>query len=321
MSKSFIFIFPGQGSQKIGMGLDLYRNHHIAREVFDEVDETLNQKLSKIMFEGSESDLKFTPNTQPALMCVSIAIVKILEYELKRKISDFVEVVLGHSLGEYSSLCSVNSINLEDTSKILRIRGDAMQNSVEGIQTTMVAVIGLDIKEIEEKINDLKLTEDSVCEIANDNCPGQVILSGTKDGVDLVCQKLKDSGARSLINLNVGAPFHCSLMKPASLVMADALSSINFRKPETKFVSNVTADFEDDKEKINRLLVEQIFSKVRWRESILKASSLEARKIVEIGSGKVLSGINKRIGVNLEIQNISTLKDLDSFLSDNKSDL
>ena len=317
MVKPFIFIFPGQGSQKIEMGLDLYKNHTTAREVFDEVDESLKQKLTKTMFYGPESDLKLTANTQPALMSVSIAIIKVLEHELNKKISDYVEIVLGHSLGEYSALCSVNAISLNDTSKLLRVRGDSMQNAVKAIETKMVAIIGLDIKKVEDVINNENFSSDEICEIANDNCPGQIIISGTRKGVEKVSKNLKNSGARSLIDLNVSAPFHCSLMNSASEEVGEHINLTNFSELETKFISNVTADFESKTRKIKELLVKQIFSRVRWRESILLAKESGARKVVEIGSGKVLSGINKRIGTNLEGENISNFLELQNFLENN----
>lgn len=181
---NFNLIFPGQGSQTVGMGLDLYKNHKIARDVFDEVDEALNFRLSKIIFEGPDESLKLTVNTQPAIMATSLAVVKVLEDELKKDISSFSEVVLGHSLGEYSALCSINSISISETAKILQLRGKAMQESVGGIETKMVAVIGLDIVNLETELRKFTLNKNEVCEIANDNCPGQIILSGTKNAIE-----------------------------------------------------------------------------------------------------------------------------------------
>ena len=181
---NFNLIFPGQGSQTVGMGLDLYKNHKIARDVFDEVDEALNFRLSKIIFEGPDESLKLTVNTQPAIMATSLAVVKVLEDELKKDISSFSEVVLGHSLGEYSALCSINSISISETAKILQLRGKAMQESVGGIETKMVAVIGLDIVNLETQLRKFTLKKNEVCEIANDNCPGQIILSGTKNAIE-----------------------------------------------------------------------------------------------------------------------------------------
>ena len=319
MIKPFVFIFPGQGSQKVGMGKTLYENSKIAQQVFDEVDDSLNQKLTSIIFEGKEEDLKKTSNAQPALMAVSIAIIRLIEDELGKKISNFVEVVLGHSLGEYTALCAINSIDLKSTARILRTRGNAMQDSVKGIQTRMVAVIGLDIKKIEDILKKNITKDENLCETANDNCPGQVILSGTKKGLELISDELKDSGARSIIDLNVSAPFHCSLMNPASEIMAKTLAKIDIKKPDTNFISNVSADFENDPKKIKKLLVDQVYSRVKWRESINRISDLNIKRVIEIGSGKVLTGLNKRIGLQKDYSNVSDALDINRFLQDYES--
>ncbi len=320
MSKKIAVVFPGQGSQLVGMGKDLYNDFNEAREVFQEVDNTLNCGLSKIIFEGPEDDLTYTPNTQPALMAVSIAIVRVIENKLKTKISDFADIILGHSLGEYSALCSAGVISLNETTSLLRTRGKAMQNSVRDIETKMTAVIGLEVFKIEEILNQHKLSENEVCEIANDNCPGQIILSGTKSGVEFISEKLKKAGARNLIDLKVSAPFHCKLMKDASIVMKNSLEPINFNTLQTKFISNVTADFEDDVLLIKELLVKQVCSRVRWRESIVR-STQKCDTILEIGSGRILTGMNKRINRNLNLLNISNSKEIDEFLSSYGDDL
>ena len=312
--KKIALIFPGQGSQRIGMGKDLYLSHQVGREVFDNVDESLDENLSKLIFDGDEKELQLTRNTQPALLSVSLAIIKIIEFELKKKTESFTQVVLGHSLGEYSALCSINCIDITSAAKILRTRGDAMQNAVKEIETSMVAVIGMEIEAIEEEIHKLKKSKDDICEIANDNCPGQVILSGKKDFVKLVSDKLKSSGARSIIDLKVSAPFHCSLMKNASLIMKDALQEVIIKKPKIKFINNVNANFVEDPLQIKNLLIEQVQSRVRWRECIQKASTLDLDLIIEVGTGKVLTGLNKRMNIDAEYFNISTLDDINNFL-------
>ena len=315
---NFNLIFPGQGSQTVGMGLDLYKNHKIARDVFDEVDEALNFRLSKIIFEGPDESLKLTVNTQPAIMATSLAVVKVLEDELKKDISSFSEVVLGHSLGEYSALCSINSISISETAKILQLRGKAMQESVGGIETKMVAVIGLDIVNLETELRKFTLKKNEVCEIANDNCPGQIILSGTKNSIEEFSIILKKIGARSVIDLNVSAPFHCSLMNDASKIMKNVLEVTDLKNLNTKFISNVNAKFENDTNKIKSLLIDQISSRVRWRESILLAENTGPKVFVEVGNGKVLSGMNKRISKNISSQNLADMKGIGQFIDSNK---
>ena len=315
---NFNLIFPGQGSQTVGMGLDLYKNHKIARDVFDEVDEALNFRLSKIIFEGPDESLKLTVNTQPAIMATSLAVVRVLEDELKKDISSFSEVVIGHSLGEYSALCSINSISISETAKILQLRGKAMQESVGGIETKMVAVIGLDIVNLETELRKFTLNKNEVCEIANDNCPGQIILSGTKNAIEEFSIILKKIGARSVIDLNVSAPFHCSLMNEASKTMKKVLEVTDLKNLNTKFISNVNAKFENDTNKIKSLLIDQISSRVRWRESILLAENAGPKNFVELGNGKVLSGMNKRISKNISSQNLADMKDIGQFIDSNK---
>ena len=307
---NFNLIFPGQGSQTVGMGLDLYQNHKRAREVFDEVDEALNFRLSKIIFEGPDELLKLTVNTQPAIMATSLAVVKVLEDELKKDISSFSEVVLGHSLGEYSALCSINSISISETAKILQLRGKAMQESVGGIETKMVAVIGLDIVNLETELRTFTLKKNEVCEIANDNCPGQIILSGTKNAIEEFSTILKKIGARSVIDLNVSAPFHCSLMNEASKIMKKVLEVTDLKNLNTKFISNVNAKFENDTNKIKSLLIDQISSRVRWRESIVNMTNKGVNHFIEIGPGKVLSGLVKRINKDVKINTINSEDDI-----------
>jgi len=312
--KKIAFIFPGQGSQIVGMGLELYKNNSIAKEVFDTVDETLNQKLSKIIFHGDDEQLKLTSNAQPALMAVSMAVVKVLENELGKKLTDFTEIVLGHSLGEYTSLCSIDSLDISSTAKLLRIRGDSMQNSVKNIETRMVAVIGIELEIIEELLNEFKEEKDFICEVANDNCPGQIILSGFKKSIDEFSVILSKSGARSIIDLQVSAPFHCSLMKPAADIMYEAFKDISIKKPIIKFINNVSAEFINEPNEIKKKLIEQVYKRVRWRESIIRVSKSKIDKIIEVGSGKVLTGLNRRMKINQDFFNLSTMNDIANFI-------
>ena len=313
MLSKIITVFPGQGSQIVGMGRDLFENHPVAREVFEEVDDTLNQKLSKIIFNGPENELTLTENTQPAIMSVSMALVKIIEYESKKKIYEFSDTILGHSVGEYSALCSLNALNLKDATSLLRKRGKAMQDSVINLKTKMVAVIGLDIKKVEKIIEENKVGPKELCEIANDNCPGQVILSGTENGVTFISDILKDNGARGILDLKVSAPFHCSLMDKASDMMKGYLNDIALKDLRSNFISNVTAEFEKNSKKIKELLIKQVSSRVRWRESIIK-STKKVNSIVEIGPGKILTGMNKRIKRDYDLSSVSNLDDIKKFL-------
>ncbi len=312
--KKIALIFPGQGSQMVGMGLELYKNHLKAKEVFDAVDEALHQNLSKIIFYGDEEKLKLTSNTQPALMAMSMALVRVLENELGKKLTDFTEIVLGHSLGEYTSLCSIDSIDISSTAKLLRIRGDSMQNSVKNIETRMVAVIGLELEIIEKLLSELKGEQDFLCEIANDNCPGQIILSGFKTSVDKFSEMLRSSGARSIVDLQVSAPFHCSLMKPAAEVMFEAFQGVSIKKPIIKFINNVSAEFINQPAEIKKKLIEQVYKRVRWRESIIRVSESKIEKIIEIGSGKVLTGLNRRMKINQHFLNLTTINDIENFI-------
>ncbi len=313
MLKNIIVVFPGQGSQIVGMGKDLFENHHIARQVFNEVDDTLNQKLSKIIFDGPEHELILTKNTQPAIMSVSMALVRVFEYESKKKIFEFSDTMLGHSLGEYSALCSLNALNLRDTTSLLRKRGEAMQDSVKNLKTKMVAAIGLNIKEVEKILEENRIDSPEICEIANDNCPGQVILSGTEKGVIFISDILKENGAKSIVDLKVSAPFHCCLMEKASNVMKDCLNEVSLEQLESNFISNVTANFEKNSKKIKELLIKQVSSRVRWRESIIK-STKKINSIVEIGPGKILTGISKRINRDYNLFSISNLDEVNRFL-------
>ena len=306
------FVFPGQGSQKVGMGYDLYLEHKVAKEVFQSVDEILKRNLSKIIFQGENNELTKTYNAQPALMTVSIALVRVLEYELKQKFYEIASIVSGHSLGEYSALCSIDVLSLEDTSRLLEIRGKSMQSAVKNDETLMTAVLGIEIQFVEEVIKNNH--DKGVCDVANDNCPGQIVLSGHKSKIENISSKLKDLGAK-VININVSAPFHSSLMQPAAEIMKNELENINFNKFKTKFINNVEANFCDDEKKIRKLLVEQITKKVRWSETIKLMVHNDHKNIIEIGSGKVLTGLNRRMGLDLNTLNVGSMHEVEIFLN------
>ena len=312
MDNKIAFIFPGQGSQKVGMGKELYNQHRVAKDVFDEIDSELKFNLSKVIFEGPESDLKKTENTQPALMALSVALSRVMEYESKEKFNKIANVICGHSLGEYSALCASNILSIKNASKLLKIRGLAMQNAVSNLSTKMVAILGMDIKNIEEIIS--QNTNNLVCDVANDNCPGQVVLSGHSEQVDLISDQCLKNGAKKSIQLNVSAPFHCKLMKSAADVMEKALKNIEFSDVKIKFVSNYDAKIYEKFDSIKELLVRQICSKVRWRESISTIKNLNLDNIYEIGSGKVLSGLNKRMNLPVNTGSIEAMQDIDFFL-------
>ena len=302
-------LFPGQGSQKIGMGLDFYNNFKIVKDIFSEADQTLNFKLSKIILEGPNDEIVLTQNTQPAIMTVSYSIFKVLENEFGLK-SDKFNFFVGHSLGEYSALVCAKSLTFKDALFLLRERGLSMQNAVPVGKGAMLAVLGKDIIEVKKLITEIKSKE--VLEIANDNAPGQIIISGTINAINEIQSLLKVKKIKS-IKLPVSAPFHCSLMKKASIEMSDKIKSIEFKPLTNQIVSNVNALPQNDPNKIKELLIEQIFSTVKWRESIEFINKQGTETFIELGPGKVLSGMTKRIARNVKIINIETLRDLESF--------
>ena len=282
------FVFPGQGSQYVGMGLDLSESFPEAKHVFEEIDDTLEQNLSKIMFEGPEDELILTENTQPALMATSIAVVEIL----KKRGFEISGVLAGHSLGEYTALTASNSFSIKDAALILKVRGKAMQNSVGKNKGSMAAILGLNIDQIKEIITDNNL-KDNVF-IANDNADGQVVLSGLKEHIESSLEFFKENGARKAMQLAVSAPFHCPLMRPAQEIMEKSLSSIKLENPNVPVISNVTVDFSSDEDQIKNNLVNQVTEMVRWRETMIKFIDLGVKEFYEIGSGSVLSNLAKR---------------------------
>ena len=303
------FIFPGQGSQAVGMGVALADAFPVAREVFEEVDDALGQKLSVLMREGPMEELTLTANTQPALMAHSIAAMRVLEKEAGVNIAD-AQFVAGHSLGEYSALCAARSLSLSDTARLLRIRGEAMQAAVPVGEGAMAALIGVDLEGAQKAID---ATEGGACEIANDNAPGQVVISGDKTRVEAVCAGAKEFGAKIAKLLPVSAPFHSSLMAPAAERMAEALAEADIQSPATPLISNVTADVTSDPAVIRDLLVKQVTGRVRWTESVQKMASDGCEAFVEVGSGKVLCGLVKRIAKGTATMNVGEPGDVDAF--------
>lgn len=287
------FVFPGQASQAVGMGADLAAAFPVAREVFQEVDDALSQKLSRLMFEGPEADLTLTENAQPAIMAVSLAVVRVLERDGGLRLAEKAQFLAGHSLGEYSALAAVGAISLADTARLLKRRGQAMQEAVPVGEGAMAALLGLDI-ETATRIAE-EAAQGEVCSPANDNADGQVVVSGHAAAVDRAIEIAKEQGAKRAILLPVSAPFHCSLMAPAAGVMAEALAEVIMLPPILPLVANVTAASVLDVETIRSLLVQQVTAMVRWRESVLymKAEGVEA--LVELGAGKVLTGLARRI--------------------------
>jgi [acyl-carrier-protein] S-malonyltransferase len=309
---SISFTFPGQGSQCVGMGRGFIETFPAARQVFEEVDEALQQKLSLLILEGPQDKLTLTENAQPALMAVSMAIVRSLEAETGKSLPSLCAYLAGHSLGEYTALCATGFFSLVDTARLLRLRGQAMQEAVPVGVGAMAAILGLNAHEVEALANDAALGE--VCVIANDNSPGQIVLSGHKGAIDRAISLALERGAKRAMPLAVSAPFHCSLMEPAAKVMATALKDTPMREAQKPIMSNVTAMPAKENTLIQSLLIEQITKRVRWREIGLNLGSLGSTDIIEIGAGKVLTGLIKRIDPGLNASAINTPEDMDTFL-------
>lgn len=306
--------FPGQGSQAIGMGLDFYTNFAAARAVFEEVDEALNQKLSQIIFAGNLDELTLTENTQPALMAMSMAIVRTVEKELGMPLTSLVSYMAGHSLGEYTACCASGIFSLSETARLLRRRGQAMQRAVPVGQGAMAAILGLDINIVETLTQAVSMGSDDLCVVANDNSPGQVVVSGHTTAIDRLINLALEKGAKRALLLPVSAPFHSPLMHPAAVEMEEALSSVTSNNAQTPIISNVTSQVVTKAEMIKSLLVDQVTGRVRWRESMVTLKNLSVSHIVEIGSGKVLTGLVKRVDPSIIASTVTTVADLDPFL-------
>ena len=305
-------VFPGQGSQAAGMGRELAGAFATARDTFQEVDEALRQNLSRLMFEGPESDLTLTENAQPALMAMSLAVMRVLERDGKLDLKRHVAFVAGHSLREYSALAAAHSFSLADAARLLKRRGLAMQRAVPVGAGAMAAMIGIELEAAQALAEESAQGE--VCSVANDNGGGQVVLSGSKAAVERAIAGAAARGAKRAIPLPVSAPFHCALMAPAGREMAEALAGVALRQPYVPLVANVTAAAVAEPEQIKRLLVEQVTGLVRWRECVLYMKAHDVDQLVEVGAGRVLSGLAKRIDRELATVSLGAPAEIDAFL-------
>jgi len=309
-------VFPGQGSQAVGMGKALAEEFPAAKEVFDRVDAALSQNLSELMFEGPEAELTLTANAQPALMAASIAALKVLETEKGFDPRRQAAYVAGHSLGEYSALCAAESLTLEDTARLLRLRGEAMQKAVAVGEGAMAAILGLEfgavVKIATQAASDLYLTG-AICQAANDNGAGQVVISGTTAAVARAMDLAKLAGAKRALLLSVSAPFHCALMQPAAEAMKEALKGVAIRPPKPPLVANVEAEAVTDPDAIRSGLAAQVTATVRWRESVAYMSAHGVMRFIELGAGKVLTGLIKRIAVGATAISVGLPSDIAAF--------
>jgi [acyl-carrier-protein] S-malonyltransferase len=308
-------LFPGQGSQVVGMGLEFYNNFEFVKKIFQQADDKLNFSISKLILEGPESDLQLTKNTQPAILTVSYSIFKVLKDEFGFDLNSF-KYFAGHSLGEYSALVSSSALNFEDALYLLHERGKAMQEAVPVGKGKMVAVLGMKTTELEELLKFKKETL-GICEIANDNADGQVIISGESQGVESLQKFLKEKKIKT-IPLKVSAPFHCSLMKPAAEIMKEKINNTKFNDSKINIINNVTAQPEINATTIKELLVKQIFSTVRWRESLVYIFENSVKNFIEIGPGKALSGMVKRTLKEANSFSINSITDIKNFTNEIK---
>jgi len=306
------FVFPGQASQAVGMGAELAGAFTAARELFEEVDDALGQRLSKLMFEGPGEDLTLTENAQPAIVAVSLAVVRLLEREGGIRLPEKGGFVAGHSMGEYSALGATGAFSVADAVRLVKRRGQAMQLAVPVGEGAMAALIGLDLDAAREVAE--AAAEDEVCAPANDNAPGQVVLSGHRGAVERAVEIAAERGARRAIMLPVSAPFHCSLMAPAAEVMAEALAEVEMQPPSLTLIANVTAGPVVDPDSIRGFLVEQVTAMVRWRESVLRMKEEGVETLIELGTGKILSGLIRRIDRDLRVANAGTPEEIEALV-------
>jgi [acyl-carrier-protein] S-malonyltransferase len=305
----FSVIFPGQGSQMVGMGKEFYDRFDLVKNLFKEADDTLNFSMSKLILEGPKEELDLTTNTQPAIFLISYSIYSVIRKEFNIDLSK-AKYFAGHSLGEYSALSCAGYLNFSETIKILRIRGDAMQNSVPKGEGGMVAVLGSKVEIIEKILKDNE--QNLSAQIANDNSEGQIVLSGKTDDLDKLILILKENSIKN-IKLPVSAPFHCNLMNKATNIMNDELNKLNFNEGENKLISNVTANEIPNTIELKKLLIKQIENRVRWRESVINMINSDVNHFIEIGPGKVLSGLVKRICKEVKIDTINNQGDIEGL--------
>ena len=305
----FSVIFPGQGSQIVGMGKEFFEKHEIVKKLFKEADETLEFSISKLILEGPKNELDLTINTQPAIFLISYSIFQVVKEDFNINLNE-AKYFAGHSLGEYSALSCAGYLNFTETIKILRVRGGAMQNSVPNGEGGMLAILGQKIEDLEKILNDNK--NNFQAQIANDNSDGQIILSGKSKDLQILSEFFKDNKIKN-IKLPVSAPFHCNLMSKATEVMTKELQKINFKQSKNILISNVTADEISNIDDLKSLLINQIENRVRWRESILNMISKGVNQFIEIGPGKVLSGLVKRINKDVKISSINSQSDIESL--------
>jgi [acyl-carrier-protein] S-malonyltransferase len=306
------FVFPGQGSQDVGMGKELALAFQAGKDVFDEVDAALDQKLSLLMWEGPKETLTLTENAQPALLAVSMAVMRVLEREKGFSLKDKVAYVAGHSLGEYSALAAAGAFSLADAARLLKLRGKAMQAAVPVGQGAMTALLGVGV-DVARKVAEAA-AQGEICEVANDNEPTQVVLSGHRTAIERVAEIGKGLGVRRAVPLPVSAPFHCALMRPAAEAMAQALAAVDVKPPVVPLVANVLAAPVRDPDEIKKRLVEQVTGTVRWRECVIYMAANGVTDVYEVGAGKVLSGLVKRIEKSLNATSIGTPADIEAVL-------
>lgn len=307
--KRLAFVFPGQGSQSVGMGKEIYENYEAVKQIFDKADFYLDRSLKELMFHGPDEELTQTEYAQPALLLMSSALQELLKEKGIRPV-----MAAGHSLGEYSALVTAGTLKLDDALRLVNKRGKLMERAFPKGKGTMAAVLGMNQEEIEKVLSRIQNETNETAEVANLNCPGQIVISGSKKGIEKASEKLKESGAKRVLPLNVSGPFHSSLMKPASKQFAEELSNIDFEDAEIPVYANVTAAPVQDKQTIQKLLIEQLYSPVRFEETISAMKESQVDAIVEIGNGKVLAGLIKKIDRKLPVFNIQDSESIENFV-------